>query len=420
MDALSARVGAADRGRVCARPGAFGCPPRTEGPVAQGRVAEFCRLPAAAANLGELTLRVAAWCERATLKEAIEALAQLGALEVSREQAVMMREMLMTRLAMLDAEVAAQVAAELPVGDDQDGDNGLQIAFERWVEIDPAAALARALTSRPAGSSERAALVGSMLRRLNQKNPELADAMAADLLRHDDENLSNELIGFQTDRLAELWPEGAGVEATLEWIDRQSAAGADRVTLGQELLRLAVRREVGAAALAGLAARFGEIRDGGLLEDVVAQIGTVRRDLAYALLGKTRDMDSLVGGWSRLVGADTGEVRAEVFEHLLAQADSSGRDRVLGDVAANLRAKAPEQALRAATAIGNQHRRNAELFQLALAWIPEGGEAARRVLPSEVVAAVDRVQEIQRSRMLDLVPGFEPTISYSAIVNPPK
>lgn len=385
----------------------------------QGRVSEFLRIGTTAKDPWQTLLGGAAWCEHATSDEILRAFAHLTATEVGKEQRMALEGLLMTRLSLLDPELAANIAIELQAVTRPEAFTLKRIAFERWVAVAPADALARALESGPAESSEKATLIFNMLSHLAKGGAlDLADALVADMQRRGDANLAGYMLGMQKSRCAEIWREGETPEKLVRWIDEQGGSPASRAALGEHVLQLALERETESATLVQLAMRFQEVQNSEALLKIAAKVGVLQPDLAIALFGRNMGSHGLIDGWAGLLETQARANQPVSFARLPGLAEFPARDQVLGRLSAGLRSEAPEIALRAASEIANPSQRTHALMHLAFDWMPRATDQARRALPPDIVGAFDRLVELQRSGVLDVIPGFVVDLSYRPKLGP--
>lgn len=361
-------------------------------------------------------MAVASWAEAASAEEIVATLGAISAegLDIDDEGAP--TALLVVRLAELDGELAVEIAGALKVAPRQ----RLEIedaAYRGWLSVDPVEAFDHALARLPGGSESLAETVASMLSDLRTASGALADRFAAEMVRSADPATREIGETFRRAHLAEFWERNQDAEDALRWIDQTAASLNEQEGMKAELLRLALEGRQNNAAVLALE-NLPQINDPDLLEAAIQQLADTAPVKVYALIERMPDPQERTEAWQQLLTAQSQSNRELTLARLLAQAPSTDREALLDQATTTLVKLDFRLAFQALAGLQNEQRRTERAYEVGFKWLVADADSARQNVPVEVVRSYDRVIDIYRSGLLDLVPGRTPELSFIRPPNP--
>lgn len=378
------------------------------------------KIAASSRNSHRKNRALTAWIDTATETDLRYALILGPKIFSDSDDVDTMDSLVLTRLAEIDGEMAQAVMNALTRDDDHSISlSAKESLFEAWAAWDPQGAARGAVAQLARDGRPSACLVIGVLDEIAADFPSLANDLASQLARSDDEDARSAGFDAHIDLMLRQVGEGQDYTSAFAWIATHQVSPEER----QNLLEALVTHGLQTSNLSSALAAFRQIdgpADPGitaqLIRNLAATDPATARQLALAQPeGEARELVAL----ELTRGLFERKAATEIVQWLSAQPPSSDFDQSYTYLSKNLAGTDPETAWRCATLLSpDSDEKPALSHQAASRWLETDFAAASQTLPADVVqkyqlthALLAQIAEINSGAVQDFSLNWRPAPS---------
>lgn len=345
--------------------------------------------------------------------ELVQALATLPHGEMTEDMASSVSALLASALAEKDGgELAPEVVRALPWPVEAKK-LATRAAYLGWLEIDPSAAIAHLMPRLQSELLDLHDLAGELFTSLGKQDGELAEALARSVAgQRDNPQAAFIAKRYRKEIFVERFGGGQTTEDAVRYIGEDSVDPKEAGDLHEALLQKTLDAKNYAAT-----ARLLVYQKNGYNSASCYAVGALAQTYPQEVLRFIKegiaDFKERAEAIQFVVSIQHGAVRENTLNWLESLPVGREKDLALAKAAVALAPMDASRAVRLLNVMQDSPRKTELLHNTGFEWMAKDAMAARKMLPAEVVERFERIESLQASGALELIPSTTTKLSFA-------